>query len=309
MTVKIFFPCNWLCTSDGVGIWYLSRLIALFKGLGSRHIRNDPFRFSVITRLCTQSVGLSTLAIISSSSSLAIVSFSWSYFAYGSFRGAWMTGRTLGSTSMSYSFSNIPTPLNTSLYSVSRSSFVIPLLWDVTPSTWTRLNKFMDSHASFPRIGMSSVSVTKNSITWFRFVSGHVTCSLITPTGLILTFPNAVNTVLVGSSCCIGLMRRCVLTGNTLAWAPESSLNVTGKSHTLSSARQSVFCMSPTNSCPMNSECSLALSPVSSVCTGFECFNFERPPLHTAAKWFIPPHRLHFFLYAGHWGGGWVLPQ
>ena len=42
----------------------------------------------------------------------------------------------------------------------------IPLLCVVTPSIWTRFTKFMDWHASFPRIGMSSVSVTKNLVSF-----------------------------------------------------------------------------------------------------------------------------------------------
>ena len=42
-TVYTLYPLSLLCTSAGVGMVYLSRLIAVFKGLGSKQTPRKPF--------------------------------------------------------------------------------------------------------------------------------------------------------------------------------------------------------------------------------------------------------------------------
>ena len=64
-----------------------------------------------------------------------------------------MTGCTLGSTSMWYSLSNIPTPRKTSPYDVIRSSFVkCPSIADTTPSICTRCTRFLPHNSDVFRV-------------------------------------------------------------------------------------------------------------------------------------------------------------
>ena len=76
------------------------RLFALFRCLGSKHIRKLPSCFSTIAMELTQSVGFSTFLItprlsMSSSSALTL-----SRRAAGMVLGEFMTGVTAGSTSI-----------------------------------------------------------------------------------------------------------------------------------------------------------------------------------------------------------------
>ena len=89
ITVNTHMPLSRLCTSAGVGISYRSRLIATFSGFGSRQTLIRPSRFSVMTRLCTNSVRRSTLAITPRFSRSTSVCFNLSYRAYGTFRHHW----------------------------------------------------------------------------------------------------------------------------------------------------------------------------------------------------------------------------
>ena len=72
---------------------------------------------SLQIRLLTQGVGLSTFGIKSLSSN------SWS-FACGTLRGGWITGSTVSSSSMWYSPSLQPDPVNTSVNSSTIACFV-----------------------------------------------------------------------------------------------------------------------------------------------------------------------------------------
>ena len=87
---------------------YHSRFMALFSGFGLRQIRIWLFFVSVMTRLLTQSVGLSVGAMMFFFSNSMSVALSWSYLAYGIFLAGYITGGTLGSSLMSFSFSYSP---------------------------------------------------------------------------------------------------------------------------------------------------------------------------------------------------------
>ncbi len=52
-TVYTLYPLSLLCTSASVGMVYLSHLIAVFKGFGSKQTLKESFFFAVIARLLT----------------------------------------------------------------------------------------------------------------------------------------------------------------------------------------------------------------------------------------------------------------
>jgi len=71
--------------------------MAQLKSLGSRHIRSLPFLFVTQTNEFTQSVGLSTFAMIPCSMSASSSFLRGSRSASGTRRGGWITGGTVGS--------------------------------------------------------------------------------------------------------------------------------------------------------------------------------------------------------------------
>ena len=77
-----------------------SRFIALFKGRGSRQIRNFPFGFSTITRLFTQSVGFSISSIMSRSTIRLSFFASFDLNKSGTLRTGITTGLTMSFTSI-----------------------------------------------------------------------------------------------------------------------------------------------------------------------------------------------------------------
>ena len=85
-------PPNCVLTSVNVGIWKCSLQIVLFSCFGSKHIRRDPSRFSVITRLLDQSVGSSTYVMTPCSSNF----FSFSRRGSCSACGTRLRGSTTG---------------------------------------------------------------------------------------------------------------------------------------------------------------------------------------------------------------------
>ena len=86
---------------SAVGRWRCSYFIALFKGRGSRQMRNFPFGFSTITRPFTQSVGFSIGSIMSSRSTICLSSFSsFGLSACETLRTGVSTGLTLSFTSI-----------------------------------------------------------------------------------------------------------------------------------------------------------------------------------------------------------------
>ena len=97
---KYFAPDICEKISSAVGSGWCSRFIALFKGRGSIQTLNFPFGFSVTTRACTHSVGLSTGSI---TSSVIILSNSFSnsgFNAKGTRRMGVITGVTFSSISI-----------------------------------------------------------------------------------------------------------------------------------------------------------------------------------------------------------------
>ena len=87
-TVKYFFPPR----LPKVGISKCSRLITLFKSFGSKRKRRLPSFLSTITRLLTQIVGSSVLAMILLCSIWSSFSFRRSCNPCGTRRGGCMTG-------------------------------------------------------------------------------------------------------------------------------------------------------------------------------------------------------------------------
>ena len=88
--------------------------MARFKSLGSRHSRSDPSFFSIMTRLLTQSVALSTLLIIPDFVRFSRVSFNRGIKLNGTFLGGWIVGFASLLISIWYSPSTRPAPLKTS---------------------------------------------------------------------------------------------------------------------------------------------------------------------------------------------------
>ena len=142
MTVKTFLPLSLLdmVSIDG-GLKY-SRLIALLRSFGSRQRRKDPSFFSTITRLLTQSLGLSDLLITPVFSSLASVSFSFGIRLRGTFLGGWIFGCASSFISMWYSPATCPRAVKTSLNSsrMSRSFLFGISLTVIRFSSWQEFN-------------------------------------------------------------------------------------------------------------------------------------------------------------------------
>ena len=127
-----------------------SRFIALFKGRGSRQMRNIPFSFSTITRPFTQSVGFLIGSIISEST---IHLSSFSYFglsACGALRTGVTTGLTLSFTSIWWVVFKVPISLKQSWNSEKNVSLSVSILQILFISCKCSL-------VFSPRIGTASV--------------------------------------------------------------------------------------------------------------------------------------------------------
>ena len=150
-------------TSSIVFMGKCSRLITLFKSLGSKQILSF-LGVSTMTMLFTQSVGSSYFLITPSFSILWSSSLTRSWSATGTFLGACTTGGTLGSSLILYSPLRQPNPLNESgYYSVISTPTEQSL--SMSPSLW---------HASTPRIAVLSISVTKKMTLCSTFLQTHV---------------------------------------------------------------------------------------------------------------------------------------
>ena len=95
---KYFAPVSFERTSSRVRVQWCGRLMALLRSLGSRQRRRAPLLLVTQTKELTQSVGSSTLAMISCSTSESSSFFSGSCRATGTRRGGWITGGMVGSS-------------------------------------------------------------------------------------------------------------------------------------------------------------------------------------------------------------------
>ena len=137
-----------------MGRWSCSHLMALFKGLGSRHTRSFPFGFLTTTNPLTQAVAFWTVSMISKSS-IRFYSFSnFGFKARGIFLRRVPTGVPLSLISIWWVFLRVPissnqkTPAKIVHHLLLRQKYVLSGLYL--------------SQVDNPRIGTDSESTTTN---------------------------------------------------------------------------------------------------------------------------------------------------
>ena len=219
-------------SSSRIGIWYVSRLRALLRGLGSTQIRSAPDFFVVTTKLLTQGVGCSTGFIISSATSLFNSSLNGSFKAVGIRRDGIITGCTSGSTSRCTVPGNVPTGRsNTSENLRTNSSadvncFTLASSWlggvAVTKFSLCTVNNFICWAALAPISGMRPFPTTTNSTEYFFLFCGLRRISLAEPRGVTSDLFHIKSALFVGVRA-QSPMRSCVM---TLIDAPQSIWNL-----------------------------------------------------------------------------------
>ena len=201
--------------SSALGRWRCSRFIALFKGQGSRQMRNFPFGFSTIKRPFAQSVGF-LIGSIMSRSTIRLSSFSsFGLSACGTLRTGVTTGFTLPFTSIWWVIFKVPISPKQSWNFEKNVSLFVSILQIL----------FISCKCSLvfnPRIGTESESAIINEPLKELFLWSRVNEHL--PTTRIFEPLYADNITFTGWRSGLRYIFSKLSTGITLHWAPVSFL-------------------------------------------------------------------------------------